>query len=57
MKYVKKSISLQDELAKFAERQAQELARQTGARPTLSGFLARLIALEMQRVGNKKQPA
>lgn len=49
MKMVKKSITLQEDLLRFADRQAKELARKRAEQPNLSAYLRELLLQAKER--------
>ena len=54
MKMVKKSITLQEDVLKFAEQQAKELARERAEQPNLSAYMRELLLAAKRRSELKK---
>jgi hypothetical protein len=53
MKIVKKSISLPEDLYKFAEKRAAELAGERGSSRNVSQYFRELVAKEREKVAGK----
>jgi hypothetical protein len=57
MKIVKKSISLPEDLYKFAEKRAAELASDRGSAANVSQYFRELVAREREKIGKLAKAA